>query len=136
MGLSHSSDHRTLALIVDVDREERQEYVDNLTGHGISTVEAEDGLHGIAKAASLLPDVIAVDLGVPGRDVLDMCFRLKRHDSTKHIPIIAVTESGTTREIDQALRAGCASVLVKPCLPNVLLAEIRRVLALPGYPAA
>jgi DNA-binding response OmpR family regulator len=37
---------------------------------------------------------------------------------------------------DQALRAGCVSVLVKPCLPNVLLAEIRRVLARPGLPAA
>jgi CheY-like chemotaxis protein len=45
-------------------------------------------------------------------------------------------ENGTLREIDQALRAGCVSVLVKPCLPNVLLAEIRRVLALPGVPAA
>lgn len=65
-----------------------------------------------------------------------MCFRLKRQDTTKHIPIIGVTESGTIREIDQALRAGCVSVLVKPCLPNVLLAEIRRVLALRGLPAA
>jgi CheY-like chemotaxis protein len=136
MGTSFSSEHRTLALIVDDDQEEREEYVDNLARNGISTVEAEDGLHGIAKAASLLPDIIAVDLGAPGRDVLDMCVRLKRQDSTKHIPIIAVTESGTTREIDQALRAGCVSVLVKPCLPTLLLDEIRRVLALPGLPAA
>jgi two-component system cell cycle response regulator DivK len=65
-----------------------------------------------------------------------MCFRLKRQDTTKHIPIIAVAEMGTVREIDQALRAGFVSVLVKPCLPNVLLAEIRRVLALRGLAAA
>jgi CheY-like chemotaxis protein len=115
---------------------EREEYAKSLAQHGINTIEAEDGLHGMAKAASLLPDIIAADLRAPGRDVLDMCFRLKRQDSTRHIPIIGVTESGTIREIDQALRAGCVSVLVKPCLPNVLLAEIRRVLALPGVPAA
>ena len=128
--------HQALALIVDADEEEREEYAMSLAQHGINTIEAEDGLHGIAKAASLLPDIIAADLRAPGQDVLDMCFRLTRQDSTRHIPIIGVTESGTIREIDQALRAGCVSVLVKPCLPNVLLAEIRRVLALPGLPAA
>ena len=136
MGLSASSAYRTLALIVDDDEEERGEYAESLARHGINTVEAEDGLHGIAKAASLLPDIIAADLRMPGQDVLDMCVRLKRQNSTKHIPIIGVTESGTIRELDQALRAGCVSVLVKPCLPTVLLDEIRRVLALPGLPAA
>jgi CheY-like chemotaxis protein len=136
MGLSHSSDHRALALIVDDDEEEREAYARSLILNGINTAEAEDGLHGIAKAASLLPDVIAADLRTPGEDVLDMCYRLKRQETTKHIPIIGVTENGTLREIDQALRAGCVSVLVKPCLPNVLLAEARRVLALPGLPAA
>jgi CheY-like chemotaxis protein len=132
MGLiPRSSGHRTLALIVDYAQQERQQYAEYLALNGIRTVEAEDGLHGIAKAASLLPDVIAVDLRTPQHDVVDMCFRLKRQDSTKHIPIIAVAEVYTAREIEQAMRAGCASVLVKPCLPNVLLGEIRRVLNLP-----
>lgn len=130
MGLSLSSGHRTLALIVHDAQGEREEYAEYLAQHGISTVEAEDGLHGIAKAASLLPDVIAVDMRMLRRDVVDMCFRLKREDSTRHIPIIAVTETGTANEIEQAMRAGCASVLVKPCLPNALLDEIRRVLAI------
>ena len=76
----------------------------------------------------MLPDVIAVDLRRPHRDVVDMCFRLKRQDSTKHIPIIAVTETYTPTEIELAMRAGCASVLMKPCLPGALLDEIRRVL--------
>ena len=119
---------RALALIVDYSQDEREAYVEYLALHGISTVEAEDGLHGIAKAASLLPDVIAVDLGTPRQDAVDMCFRLKQQDSTKHIPIIAVTEIYTAAEVARAMRAGCASVLVKPCLPNALLDEIRRVL--------
>ena len=127
--------NRTLALIVDYTWSDRDAYVTYFAQHGINTVDAEDGLHGIAKAASLLPDVIAVDLRTPGPDAVDMCFRLKRQESTKHIPIIAVTENGTTGEIDRAMRAGCASVLVKPCLPQTLLDEIRRVLSLPALPA-
>lgn len=51
------------------------------------------------------------------------------------VSIARVTENGTTSEIDRAMRAGCTSVLVKPCLPHTLLDEIRRVLGLPA-PAA
>lgn len=132
MGLTQRSPgHRALALIVDYAQDEREAYAEYFAQHGISTVEAEDGVHGIAKAASLLPDVIAVDLRASHPDVVDMCFRLKRQDSTRHIPIIAVTESYTANEVEQALRAGCASVLMKPCLPSVLLAEIHRILAVP-----
>ena len=129
MGFYASRHQRTLALIVDPAQGEREQYAEYLGHHGISTVEAEDGLHGIAKAASLLPDVIAVDLQKSHRDVADMCIRLRQQDSTRHIPIVAVTENGTASEIERAIRAGCTSVLVKPCSPSDLLDEIRRVLA-------
>jgi two-component system, cell cycle response regulator DivK len=131
MGLT-SPRPRTLALIVDCAQDEREAYAEYLAQHGISTVEAEDGSHGIAKAASLLPDVIAIDLRPPHRDAIDMCVWLKQQDSTKHIPIIAVAEIYTASEIERALRAGCTAVLVKPCLPDVLLNEIRRVVARPA----
>jgi two-component system, cell cycle response regulator DivK len=58
-----------------------------------------------------------------------MCARLREQDSTRHIPIVAVTENGTASEIERAIRAGCTSVLIKPCLPKALFAEIRRVIA-------
>src|SRR5688572_27734073 len=67
-----------------------------LAQRGINTVEAGDGMHGIAKAGTLLPDVIAVDFGRTRQDVVDMCFLLKRQDATKHIAIIAVTEVFTS----------------------------------------
>ena len=136
MGLSHSSEPRTLALIVDTARGARERFAEHLARNGITTIEAQDGLQGMAKASSLRPDVIAADLGRSGHDLVDMCFRLKRQDSTKHIPIIAVTAIATVSAVEQALRAGCVSVLVKPCPPHILLDEIRRVLALPSRPAA
>jgi len=118
----------TLALIVDNVQVEREAYVAYLAEHGIRTVQATDGLHGIAQAASRLPDVIAVDLGVPDRDIIDMCMRLKREDSTKHIPIVGLSSVCKVDEFGRAMRAGCTSVLLKPCSPEELLAEIRRVL--------
>ena len=123
------SGRRAMALIVDHAQREREDYADYLAQRGINTVEAGDGMHGMAKAGTLLPDVIAVDFGGPRQDVVDMCFLLKRQDATKHIPIIAVTEVCTPNEIELAMRVGCASVLMKPCLPEVLFDEIRRVLA-------
>lgn len=131
MGLSAAPQHRTLALIVHPARGEREAYAEYLSQHGVSTAQAEDGLHGIAKAASLLPDVITADLRMSPEDVADMCLRLRQQTSTRHIPIVAVTENGTPSEVARATRAGCTSVLVKPCSPSALLGEIRRVLALP-----
>jgi len=130
MGLSFSSEPPTLALIVDPVQAEREEYAAYFMQHGIRTVQATDGLHGIAKAASQLPDVIAVDLGVPDRDIIDMCLRLKREDSTKHIPIVGLSSVCKVDEFGRAMRAGCVSVLLKPCTPEELLQEIRRVLSL------
>jgi CheY-like chemotaxis protein len=120
----------TLALLVDETPSQRERLAEYLTQHGISTMQAEDGLHGIAKAASVLPDVIAVDLGSPRRDFIDMCARLKKEPSTRHIPIVALTTKGTATELKAAKEAGCTSVLLKPCTPNELLTEIRRVLLL------
>ena len=54
----------------------------------------------------------AVDLGVPDRDIIDMCMRLKREDSTKHIPIVGLSSVCKVDEFGRAMRAGCASVLL------------------------
>jgi CheY-like chemotaxis protein len=118
-----------LALVVRHDRRAREDDARHFAQGWISSAEAQDGLHGIARAATLLPDVIAVDFGMCQRDVADMCVRLKAQDSTGHIPIVGI--AGTASEVEQATAAGCVSVLTKPCSPYVLLAEIRRVLALP-----
>lgn len=130
MGLSVSSGPPAVALIVDEVHAEREEYAAYLTQHGIRTVQATDGLHGIAHAASQLPDVIAVDLGVPDRDIIDMCVRLKREESTRHIPIVGLSSVCKVDEFGRAMRAGCVSVLLKPCSPEELLEEIRRVISL------
>ena len=135
MGLASPAEHRAFVLLVDSTRAEREQYASYLTQNGISTVEAEDGFQGIAKAATQFPDVIAAALGTPAGDILSMCCWLKGQDATRHIPIVAISSVCKVDEVNRAMQAGCVSVLLKPCLPHDLFAEIQRVLALPK-PAA
>jgi two-component system, cell cycle response regulator DivK len=119
---------RPTALIVDDDRDTREMYAYYLSAEGINTVEAEDGMHGLAKATATLPDIIATDLRLPRMDGVQLCRSLKQQERTQNIPIIAVT-GGSPGDIAAAQQAGCISVLLKPCLPETFLAEIKRILA-------
>ena len=123
-----------MALVVDDDRETREMYISFLSAAGVNTVDAQDGVHGLAKAAAFMPDVITTDLRLPRMDGVTLCRSLKERDYTQRIPVIAVTGSASAEEIDAARRAGCVSVLLKPCSPETLLGEISRVLAMP-HPA-
>ena len=124
---------RVTALIIDHDADTRELYTQYLSRSGVNTVEAQDGMRGFAKATSIVPDVIATDLMLPGMNGAELCRSLKGAERTRQIPVILVTGSGRESEVDEAKRAGCISVLTKPCLPDELLTEIRRVLALPQF---
>ena len=118
---------RPLALIVDDDADTREMYSIHLSLHGIGVVEAHGGEEAIQIANTLLPDVITTDLGLGDFADTILCKRLKDCHATKGIPVIAVTGRGMPHEVTAALSAGCVSVLLKPCLPETLLTEIRRV---------
>ena len=130
VSLHPSGTQRPLALIVDQDDDTREMYALYLSAQGILVVEAHDGAEAVAQAQGLRPDIITTDLAL--RDCgSGLCAQLKEHDTTKNIPVIAVTGRAMPTEIANALAAGCMAVLVKPCLPDELLSEIKRVLCLP-----
>ena len=128
--MANARKKRVTALIVEDDRDTREMYSFYLSARGMNTVEAEDGVHGLAKASTIVPDVISMDLTLPRMNGIDMCRSLKQQDRTRQIPVIALTGSVSERDVAAAKTAGCVSVLVKPCLPEVLLAEIQRVLSI------
>ena len=70
-----------------------------------------------------------MDLSLPGMDGWEVTSRLKKDARTKHIPIIALTAHALTEERERAEQAGCDGFLAKPCLPDELLAEVKRVLS-------
>ena len=118
---------RLTALVVDGNRDTREMYTHYLSSRGLNTVEAEDGVHALAKAKSIQPDVISTNSSLPRLNGMDLCRTLQQQEQTRTIPVIVLGDGDG--EFEAARQAGCVSVLPKPCSPDDLLEEIRRVLA-------
>ena len=118
---------KTILLIED-DRDSREIYGAMLRHSGCQVVEATDGREGIRLAREHRPDVIVMDLGLPGMDGWAATATLKSDPSTSHIPVVAVTVHVQTFEREHATRVGCDTLLDKPCSPARLMGEITRVL--------
>lgn len=119
---------RLLALVVDDDLDTREMYGMYLTTRGFRVLMAANGMEAIELAERELPAVILMDLMMPRLNGWEATRRLKAHGRTRRIPIIACTGGGIGSSAERALDAGCDGYLTKPCLPEHLLAEIRRVL--------
>jgi two-component system, cell cycle response regulator DivK len=119
----------TLVLLVDDYPDNRDIYVQFLTYAGLRVEEAENGHQALDKAFTLRPDVIVMDLSLPGLDGWEATRRLKRDPRTREIPVIALTGHALAGHSKGALDAGCDLFITKPCLPERLLEEIRAILA-------
>lgn len=92
-------------------------------------VEAIDGDHGLKMAAQESPDLIVVDLGLPGMDGCELTRRLKAEPATKHIPVLALTAYARSEDRERALAAGCDDFETKPIQLEALLTKIKALLA-------
>ncbi|HEU5194808.1 MAG TPA: response regulator [Methylomirabilota bacterium] len=116
-----------LVLLVDDYPDNRDIYVQFLTYSGLRVEEAENGHQALDKAFSLRPDVIVMDLSLPGLDGWEATRRLKHDPRTRDIPVIALTGHALAGHSKGALDAGCDAFITKPCLPERLLEEIRAI---------
>ncbi|HEX3552742.1 MAG TPA: response regulator [Thermoanaerobaculia bacterium] len=121
--------HPPLVLVVDDVDHGREIFAEYLEFRGFRVATAADGLEAIEKAHELLPDVILMDLSLPGIDGWEATRRLKQDPSTSAIPIIALTAHALASAHDRARDVGCNAVVTKPCLPKDLEQEVRRQLA-------
>ncbi|HEV2855549.1 MAG TPA: response regulator [Thermoanaerobaculia bacterium] len=117
-----------LVLVVDDVDHGREIFAEYLEFRGFRVATAADGLEALEKAFELRPDVILMDLSLPGIDGWEATRRLKQDDRTRHIPIIALTAHALASAHDKAREVGCNSVVTKPCLPKDLEHEVRRQL--------
>ncbi len=116
-------------VLVIEDEEDVQELICyNLRKNGYRVDAVATGPLGLTKAASLVPDLILLDLMLPGIDGLEVFRALKKEPKTSSIPIIMVTAKGTEADIVAGLEMGAADYIAKPFSPRVLLARIRAVL--------
>lgn len=118
-----------LVLVVDDVAHGREIFAEYLEFRGFRVATAADGLEALDKAFELLPDVILMDLSLPGLDGWEATKRLKSDERTKTIPVIALTAHALASAHDKAMAAGCDSVVTKPCVPRDLETEVRRQLA-------
>jgi two-component system, cell cycle response regulator DivK len=118
-----------LVLVVEDYQDAREMYSAYLQFSGYRVAEATDGLEAIEKTIELMPDIILMDLALPKIDGWEATKRLKSDERTRHIPIVALTGHALAGFAEGAREAGCDSFVTKPCLPDALVAEIRRMLA-------
>jgi len=100
-----------------------------LRSRGYGVLTAGDGLKAVEMAAEYLPDLIIMDLDLPGITGLEAARRLRGLSKTAQIPLIAATGCSHVKQLDEAYVVGFAAVLIKPCEPAALVKEIDRVLS-------
>jgi len=93
---------------------------------------ASDGLKGLAAAKSLLPDLIVLDLMMPGIDGIGLFRELKREAATRAIPVIMLTARGQTEDKIAGLELGADDYMTKPFSPKELLLRVKNLLKRAG----
>jgi len=126
-----TADRKPLVLLVDDFQDNREMYAMYLEHAGMQVAEAGNGHEALDQAFRLLPDLIVMDLSLPGIDGWEATRRLKADERTKKIPVVALTSHALEGYSEGAREAGCDAFVTKPCLPEQLLSEIRKVLAAP-----
>ena len=96
---------------------------------GFTVLVAIDGEQGVAMAAAERPDLILMDLGLPGLDGWEATKRIKSQPETRHIPVIALSAHAMTGDREKALAAGCDDFDTKPVEMPRLLSKVRALLS-------
>jgi two-component system, cell cycle response regulator DivK len=120
---------RPLILIVEDQSDLRHLYATQLVLSGFDVIEAENGADAVTETTDRTPDVVLMDLSLPIVDGWEATRRLKNDLRTAHIPVLALTAHDGAGELERATKAGCDWFVPKPCPPDALVVEIRRVLS-------
>ena len=115
-------------LVVDDERDILELVKYNLDKEGYQVTIVETGEDALAAARTKMPDVVVLDLMLPGVDGLEVCRRLKGDLKTRGIPIVMLTAKGGEADIVTGLEMGAADYVTKPFSPRVLSARIKAVL--------
>ena len=127
MSINESTTHHKI-LVVDDEEDllELVRYTLAKEGHSITCVDT--GEKAVDSAQRKLPDLIVLDLMLPGIDGLEVCRRLKRDSRTRDVPIIMLTAKSEERDVITGLDGGADDYITKPFSPRVLLARVKSLL--------
>jgi two-component system cell cycle response regulator DivK len=123
-------------LVVDDNEDNRQILIDLLSGAGYEVIEAVTGLDAVTIATREVPDLVLMDIQLPGIDGHEATRRIKSQPALARIPVIAVTSYALAGDDRKAAEAGCDDYVTKPYSPRALLAKVRVILGDVPPPAA
>lgn len=112
-------------LVVEDQEDNRRIMRDLLTSAGYEMIEAVTGEAGVERAAADRPDLILMDIQLPGLDGYEATRRIKANPALRSIPVIAVTSYALSGDEQKARDAGCDGYVAKPFSPRALLEKIR-----------
>ncbi|HVE48111.1 MAG TPA: response regulator [Casimicrobiaceae bacterium] len=115
-------------LIVDDNEDNRQILIDLLSAAGYAVLEAHNGADAVAIAQREIPDLILMDIQLPGVDGHEATRRIKAIAPLAKTPVIAVTSYALAGDEQKAAEAGCDAYVTKPFSPRALLAKVREFL--------
>ena len=115
-------------LVIEDTEDNRQIVRDLLESAGYVLIEALDGLEGVAAAEREHPDLILMDIQLPGIDGYEATRRIRAVPALAAVPIIAVTSYALSGDEAKTRAAGCDGYVAKPFSPRQLLAKIREFL--------
>jgi CheY-like chemotaxis protein len=117
-----------VVLVAEDDPNTLSGYVEFLMTAGFAPTGCSDGVKALSAALEIIPDVVVTDIAMPGLNGFALAASLRADPRTRHVPIIGVTAHWSAEMQSEANRAGFSAMLLKPCLPPHLVAEVSRAL--------
>jgi CheY-like chemotaxis protein len=114
--------------LVEDDPLAREGYAEFLESGGFRVAQCGSAEDAYSQTLELVPDVIVTDIALPGRDGFSLASDLRVQARTRSIPVVAMTAYWAADVHERADRAGMTAILMKPCQPDHLIAELHRVL--------
>ena len=111
-------------LVVD-DTPENIDILNAALSEEFEVIIATNGEKALGIASDLQPDLILLDIMMPGMDGYEVCSRLKQQESTCHIPVIFITALNEIENEEKGFALGCVDYLTKPIIPTVALARVK-----------
>jgi two-component system alkaline phosphatase synthesis response regulator PhoP len=115
-------------LVVDDEEDIRELVALHLDREGYTILTCETGEQALALARAKTPDLVLLDLMLPGIDGLEVCKRLKADPAQQHVPVVMLTAKGEESDIVAGLELGADDYVTKPFSGKVLVARVRRLL--------
>ncbi|MHB8104639.1 MAG: response regulator transcription factor [Dehalococcoidales bacterium] len=102
----------------------------SLKQEGYQIITATNGLDGIRKALGESPDLVILDVMLPGMDGFEICYRLKSEPNTKQLPILMFSAKAQEIDKDTGIKVGADDYLTKPSAPSEIIKHVAKLLAL------